>query len=336
MYRELAAHVLDSEGFAGVPPTDIAKVRSTAFYIPDVAKAGPYGYKLGSIQSYVRSECSSEEMGCSKFDAGDVHRIATLDIRICNLDRHAGNMLVSRSAPYQAPRQLFAATEETSSEPLPSASSAPASSGSLTFADDYSISSASSAVASQYRLIPIDHGFCLPHVLQLSDATFEWLYWPQAKIPLSDEVKAYIVRLDPEKDCAKLRKLVGAAIPETSLLSLKVCTKFLQLGASAGLTLYEIGTFMVISEPNQSISKLQMVVNKAIRDVVSADAAARAALKSLSPKRLSPITVPATKGNAVTDDLLCHAMSLAGGTALDCEIAAALSKAVTEIFDSRQ
>merc|ERR1711907_764397 len=65
------------------------------------------GYKMGSIQSYVRSECSAEEMGSAKFDKGDIMRMATLDIRICNLDRHAGNILVSRSAPYQHPRIYY-------------------------------------------------------------------------------------------------------------------------------------------------------------------------------------------------------------------------------------
>lgn len=334
MYRELAAHALDAEGFAGVPPTDIAKVRSGAFYVPEGVKVGPYGYKLGSVQSYVRSECSAEEMGCSKFDAGDVHRIAILDIRICNLDRHAGNMLVSRSAPYQTPRPLFPLASEASTESLPSASSAPASSGSLTFSSEDL-----SAVANplQFRLIPIDHGFCLPHVLQLSDATFEWLHWPQVKIPLSDEVKSYIARLDSERDCAKLRRLVGAAIPETSLLSLKICTQFLQLGVCAGLTLYEIGMFMIVSGPKQSISKLQMVVNKAIRDVVAADVASRA-LISLSPKRVSPPTVasPVTRGNtAISDDLLRQAMAIAGGRALDNEIKSSLTQSILEVIRSR-
>ncbi|CAI5981353.1 unnamed protein product [Closterium sp. NIES-65] len=44
------------------------------------------------------------------------------------------------------------------------------------------------------KLIPIDHGYCLPETLE--DCTFEWLYWPQAKQPLSEEVREYIAKLD--------------------------------------------------------------------------------------------------------------------------------------------
>ena len=31
------------------------------------------------------------------------------------------------------------------------------------------------------RLVPIDHGYCLPHVLHMSDTAFIWLNWSQAK-----------------------------------------------------------------------------------------------------------------------------------------------------------
>ncbi|CAI5990695.1 unnamed protein product [Closterium sp. NIES-65] len=52
------------------------------------------------------------------------------------------------------------------------------------------------------KLIPIDHGYCLPETLE--DCTFEWLYWPQAKQPLSEEVREYIAKLDAEADLSLL------------------------------------------------------------------------------------------------------------------------------------
>lgn len=48
----------------------------------------------------------------------------------------------------------------------------------------------------QHQLVPIDHGFCLPEAL---DAPyFEWLHWPQAMLPFSEEELAYIRALDIE------------------------------------------------------------------------------------------------------------------------------------------
>ena len=55
--------------------------------------------------------------------------------------------------------------------------------------------------ATQYELIPIDHGFCLPETLEAP--YFEWLHWPQAMLPFSEEELAYIRRLDIEV-CALL------------------------------------------------------------------------------------------------------------------------------------
>jgi len=50
--------------------------------------------------------------------------------------------------------------------------------------------------APQYELIPIDHGFCLPETLEAP--YFEWLHWPQAMLPFSEEELAYIRALDIE------------------------------------------------------------------------------------------------------------------------------------------
>ena len=49
---------------------------------------------------------------------------------------------------------------------------------------------------SQYELVPIDHGFCLPETLEAP--YFEWLHWPQAMLPFSEEEIKYIRDLDIE------------------------------------------------------------------------------------------------------------------------------------------
>lgn len=86
--KEVASSLLDKDGFHGVPRTVIAK------YAHDVFNNGAE-YKVGSLQAFVPSKCTSEDMGASKFSTRDVHKIGLLDCRILNLDRHLGNMLVT-------------------------------------------------------------------------------------------------------------------------------------------------------------------------------------------------------------------------------------------------
>ncbi|KAJ0042328.1 hypothetical protein Pint_18960 [Pistacia integerrima] len=56
----------------------------------------------------------------------------------------------------------------------------------------------------QVELIPIDHGLSLPETLE--DHYFEWIHWPQASIPFSDDELDYIRKLDPVRDSEMLRR----------------------------------------------------------------------------------------------------------------------------------
>ncbi|XP_031479273.1 phosphatidylinositol 4-kinase gamma 5-like [Nymphaea colorata] len=93
----------------------------------------------------------------------------------------------------------------------------------------------------QVELIPIDHGMCLPE--DLEDPYFEWLHWPQASIPFSDDELKYIERLDPIKD-AELLKAELPMFREACLRVLILCTIFLKEAAAFGLSLSEIGGMM--------------------------------------------------------------------------------------------
>lgn len=190
--REVAAYLLDHHHFAQVPHTVLVKFTHPIFHVqrskPPSPKPEPQGSadlqsqtsldsafslsslihaqhlgldsnasnsgsrrqsadtsrgvtKLGSLQEFVSHDCDTSEMGASLFDCQDVHRIAILDIRLFNTDRHAGNMLVRKPKP----------------------------SGKLSALDRLN--------QPQCRLLPIDHGFCLPEALE--PPFFEWLHWPQ-------------------------------------------------------------------------------------------------------------------------------------------------------------
>ncbi|KAM5581109.1 phosphatidylinositol 4-kinase gamma 5 [Rosa sericea] len=93
----------------------------------------------------------------------------------------------------------------------------------------------------QVELVPIDHGLCLPESLE--DPYFEWMHWPQASIPFSDDELAYISKLDPFRDSDMLRMELPM-FREACLRVLVICTIFLKGAAEFGLCLSEIGEMM--------------------------------------------------------------------------------------------
>jgi hypothetical protein len=152
--REVAAFLLDHNGFAGVPMTTLAEAcHPTAFNtngamlklseggasvgshsLNPLSPAAPRTQKkVGSFQEYVNAECTMDDISPSKISVEEVHKIAILDIRIMNADRNAANLLCRR-------RQ------------------------------DNSL-----------ELVPIDHGYCLRSVCDVSWMDWCWLDWPQLK-----------------------------------------------------------------------------------------------------------------------------------------------------------
>ncbi|KAF8010133.1 hypothetical protein BT93_J0939 [Corymbia citriodora subsp. variegata] len=93
----------------------------------------------------------------------------------------------------------------------------------------------------EVELIPIDHGLCLPESLE--DPYFEWMHWPQASIPFSEDELKYIHNLDLDKDSDMLRMELPM-IQEASRRVLVICTIFLKKAAAFGFCLAEIGEMM--------------------------------------------------------------------------------------------
>ncbi|KAF8007094.1 hypothetical protein BT93_K1177 [Corymbia citriodora subsp. variegata] len=93
--RELAAYILDHGGFSGVPPTALVKI-SHVFDDIDALPTSLTPYKIASLQRFVDHDFDAGELGPSSFSVTSVHRIGILDLRILNLDRHAGNILVKK------------------------------------------------------------------------------------------------------------------------------------------------------------------------------------------------------------------------------------------------
>ncbi|TVU22642.1 hypothetical protein EJB05_32356, partial [Eragrostis curvula] len=210
--REVAAFLLDHDGFASVEPTALVRISRPA-------SSSATTTTMASIQRFVAHEYDAGELGPSRFSVASVHRVGILDVRLLNIDRHAGNILVKN------PPSAGMSTTTASSPPL-------------------------------LDLVPIDHGLCLPE--QLDDPYFEWLHWPQASLPFSDDELAYIASLDPFKDAEMLRVELPA-LKEPAIRILTLCTVFLKRAAAAGLCLADIGDMMTreVSAMEEGMSALE-------------------------------------------------------------------------------
>jgi len=108
------------------------------------------------------------------------------------------------------------------------------------------------------HLIPIDHGYSLPHTLD--SAWFGWLTWPQAKNPFDDEVRDYILRIDIEKDAKMLEKL---GISADSVRNMRVSTTLLKKAAAKNLSLYDIGALICRVVGQNEPSEIEVLVKQA-------------------------------------------------------------------------
>lgn len=85
---------------AGVCPTALVRIEHSTFHAADEGRSAPFRSikdKVGSFQLFAEHDCTAEDIGSSKFLPEHVHPLAVLDIRLCNTDRHPGNILVRES-----------------------------------------------------------------------------------------------------------------------------------------------------------------------------------------------------------------------------------------------
>lgn len=228
-YREVAAYLLDYDHFANVPPTALVKITHSVFNVND----GMDGNKSLEKKKLVSSKIASfQKFVPHDFDASN-HGTSSFPVasvhRIGILDIRILN--TDRHGGNLLVKKL----------------------------DDGVVGR-----FGQVELIPIDHGLCLPETLE--DPYFEWIHWPQASIPFSEEELDYIESLDPVRDCEMLRRELPM-IREACLRVLVLCTVFLKEAAAFGLCLAEIGEMMTreFRAGEEEPSELEMVCIEAKR-----------------------------------------------------------------------
>jgi len=234
--REVAAYLLDHDGFSGVPMTTLAEARHPAFNTNGArlklseggAAVGSHSLtspnsnsscnmmkKMGSLQEYVNAERTMDDMSPSKLEVDEVHKIAILDIRLMNADRNSANLLCRRKMN-----------------------------------------------GDSWELIPIDHGYCLRSVCDVSWFDWCWLDWPQLKKPLSKKSKEYILKMDVEADVLLLKERLH--IGSEALDCFRASSKLLRAGVEMGLTLYDIA-IMCCRHDNEGLvrSTLERITSQA-------------------------------------------------------------------------
>ncbi|EGC37018.1 hypothetical protein DICPUDRAFT_91707, partial [Dictyostelium purpureum] len=97
--------------------------------------------------------------------------------------------------------------------------------------------------AGPLELVPIDHSLCLPSSDQLSDAWFDWINFPQSKIPFSNEAKQMIQSIDIDQVINSLHAKLPKLRTEC-LETLKLTTLFVKKAVESGLNLNQIGTLI--------------------------------------------------------------------------------------------
>jgi len=130
------------------------------------------------------------------------------------------------------------------------------------------------------RLIPIDHGYALPHTLE--DVCFEWEFWPQATQPYSDEVKEYVATLDADEDIAYLREndIELDAAPERVL---RVCTTLLKEAVSRNFRAADIASMLNRKMPNRK-SDIEKITAQAASTAIAEGRSERGLLVHKSPE----------------------------------------------------
>ncbi|KAK1933084.1 phosphatidylinositol 3-and 4-kinase family protein [Babesia divergens] len=250
--REVAAYLLDFAygSMCGVPDTTMVEASHPCFknscaqrFLKDV-DSGPK-WKTGSLQEFIDCKESSGNYNPSLFHVADVHRIGIFDIRVMNLDRNDGNILV------------------------------------MDLRHRHHDGQTGNASGHRYKLIPIDHGLILPDVIDVSILDLVWLDWPQAEIPFGKNELKLIFAYDPDKDAERLRKRL--LIRPECLRTMRVTVRLLQIGASMHLNLKQIATIVCRTDIDIP-SDLEIIIKKAIEQAYKAtDATSIISTRRLGP-----------------------------------------------------
>jgi len=261
--REVAAFMMDHGGFSGVPMTTLVEARHPAFNTNGSRlKVSEGGASIGAHSISDRSHCTS---ALSK-KVGSFQEFVRCE---CSMDDISSSMISVDEVHKIAILDIRLMNADRNSANLLCRRRA-----------DNTI-----------ELVPIDHGFCLRSVADVSWMDWCWLDWPQMKKPISKKTRDYILSLDIEKDARVLKERLNVC--REALDYFCASSSILKAGVRAGLSLYDIAIMCCRNDNMGEVpSKLEMLFSMASELAASAiengrwhhAAASRALEEQLNPK----------------------------------------------------
>mmetsp|Transcript_13512 Transcript_13512/g.19929 ORF Transcript_13512/g.19929 Transcript_13512/m.19929 type:complete len:711 (-) Transcript_13512:27-2159(-) len=262
--REVAAYLLDHGNFANVPMTTLAEASHSAFHVSGTRlNVSQGGASLGSHALTSLTMTSTEKKNEKK-----VGSLQTFVNAECTMDDLSPSKIHKDQIHKIAILDIRLMNADRNSANL-LCKRRP---------DDGSL-----------ELVPIDHGFCLRSVCDVSWMDWCWLDWPQLKEPISQETRDYIMNIDINSDCRLLKETLN--IQGGALDYFRASNKLLKDGISCGLSLYDIAILCCRNDNlGESPSKLEMLTDMAKELATSAvgngrwhhSAASRAIVEQLS------------------------------------------------------
>lgn len=112
----------------------------------------------------------------------------------------------------------------------------------------------------KYELIPIDHGLSLPATLEIYRHDLCWLTWKQVQLPVHEDLKNYILQLNPLDDVMLLKNKLD--ISENSLKIMALAEIFLKKALQLNLTIYEIAMMVYRDDEDEERSCFEKIVEQ--------------------------------------------------------------------------
>lgn len=213
--REVAAFLLDHGGFSSVPATTLTEARHPAFNTNGARlKVTEGGASVGSHSLSFSSASISPTHGLPK-KVGSFQEFVSAE---CSMDDLSPSKLTVDEVHKIAVLDIRLLNADRNSANL--------------------LCRRRPEDPDYIELIPIDHGYCLRTVSDVSWFDWCWLDWAQMKQPISKKTKEYILGLDIEADVRVLRERLH--IRSEALDYFRASSTLLKAGVKAGLTLYDI------------------------------------------------------------------------------------------------
>mmetsp|Transcript_7946 Transcript_7946/g.10384 ORF Transcript_7946/g.10384 Transcript_7946/m.10384 type:complete len:741 (+) Transcript_7946:89-2311(+) len=233
--REVAAYMLDHKSFAGVPMTTLAEARHPAFNTNGARlKLSEGGASVGA-HSLMAEHTSPTKPKQKK--VGSFQEFVKVE---CTMDDMSPSKISVDEVQKIAILDIRIMNADRNSANLL-----------CRRRPDDSI-----------ELVPIDHGYSLRTVCDVSWMDWCWLDWPQLKQPLSEESRKYVLDLDIEAEARLLKEQLN--IPAKAIDYFRASSKLLQAGVRAGLSLYDIAVMCCRNDNAGEIpSKLEVLTGMA-------------------------------------------------------------------------